>query len=276
MASPTELLQQIDDKLERLPERIAAAIGTSPASGTDPTTGKDAAGTDANKGKKGKPKKSPGILDQIEDFTSSVGYFAPRVGQISSGIKAGREVASSFGRLYSSVTGKGKEDDKPTVRPPAPKPFDVSLLAQASQLTKSPQTAMPSVVGRQTTLAGPANPTMLAQSGGQQKSDTDRELISTLRELIDKVSELNGSMDQADPDPSRDAERSAGARQSMWQMASGGEKNEGGGSEDKLSKKAATILRPSQNVPSGGKKEESGIPWGTILEGVAGAAFGGS
>lgn len=192
MSGTTEILESIAEKLDSLPDRLAAILGR----------GTESPGTASR-------QKPPGLLDATERLMDSLGGTVQGSG-LSQAMKPAektRDALGDFGRASSDWTSRAGDQ--------------ISEMASKDSVKFSGQ-PLPSVAKDVQFVASRLASDAVAGSGPlevtrpQERQDDTR---SVLKELVDVMKQLRDSLDQADPDPSEDAERKQHDRQSMWREA---------------------------------------------------------
>ncbi len=234
--SASDQLSVIAEKLEALPDRLAAVLGSQ-------TSGQGIARSSAaDGGSGGRGTKTPSAWDSTERLLGSLGQFAPVFGKAAGAMRTAESAAkwgeSIFGN--SSTPDKKREPSQPTI-----------AAARQTTLGSASQPSVMNTTRLASAAAGPGMQPIGPSGPGSSQAQGIGELTRTMQELNASVQQLKASMDQLDPNQSEDAERAQTQRQSMWQQEELPKSDQSSGQKEQASVQALLgTMRPQQNVPS--------------------------
>lgn len=250
--SASDQLSVIAEKLEALPDRLAAVLGGQ-ASG-QAGSARSSAGTDGS-ATGGGALKAPRAWTATENLLGSLGGIAPIFGKAAGAMRKVDDLGRSATEWHESVFGNQKGSGSAATQAPT--------VARARQTTLS-SASQPSVMNA-TRLAHTASSSAFQSTGGNGQASPQiqgiSELNRTMQELNASLRQLKDSMDQLDPEPHQDAEQAENDDKSLWQQSMASSPGDGDTASPfngSLSQRGP--LRPSQDVPSAEQatKGESG------------------
>lgn len=220
MASPTELLQSLNEKIDTLPERLASVLAEKMGGGgvaLDRVHG-DWAGVGSGEETRQKKKKEPGLLGTVERAASAVSGFVPFAGELSQVLSGTRKFGEAIGEYLESLQQR---------RQPAVASQPLPTVAGQPQIAWQP--IVPQAIGSRA-VQHPLLPTVARQSQssvagilgmggavGQSADNFSGESTRMLRELTQVLSTLKTSTEQSDPEPAEDAEQAVIGTQAQEQ-----------------------------------------------------------
>lgn len=226
MSTAAELLEQIAQRLDSLPDRLAGVLAT----GADPGSGRARSSAPGGKG------KSPSLWNASENLFGAIG------GQHAQTlVDSSRKISDAWSGWKDAWRGPEKQE-KQSAMPSA-------VQGRKTMLSGS---AMPSVMNKTQLATGASQQSSPSLSGPAGQSG---DLLAVMKDLAAKIQTLGERIEAMDGDSSEQSQHAPEVRgKSIWEAGDEGRtKRQQSGQQDghlgRLIHAPVPVQRPAQHVP---------------------------